>query len=56
MPKSLRRKGASKSKKKRIKLIDNVEKAFKNLDNENKTKANYIVKTYHNQFSIYNIN
>eukprot|EP00942_MAST-04A_sp_MAST-4A-sp1_P005357 g5357.t1 len=39
MPKSLRRKGASKSKKKRIKLIDNVEKAFKNLDNENKTKA-----------------
>ena len=33
------RRGASKPKKKRKKLIDNVEKAFKNLDNENKTKA-----------------
>ena len=39
MPKSLRRKGASKSKKKRIKLIDNDVVAFKNLDNKKKTKA-----------------
>ena len=33
------RKGASKPKRKRKKLIDNVEKAFKNLDNKKKTKA-----------------
>ena len=33
------RKGASKPKRKRKKLIDNVEKAFKNLDNKKKTEA-----------------